>query len=224
MRILVVDDEKELRDFMKSSLEAECFSVDVTGEGERASFLGRSNDYDLIILDYMLPVKNGLEVCKEIRKSGKTTPIIMLSVESDTASKVKLLSGGADDYVTKPFSFAELLARVRALLRRPKAMTEEILKINDLTLDIPRRTVMRGNKIVYLTRKEFELLEYLMRNRGLVLSRGMIMEHVWDARADAFSNTIETHILNLRRKLDRTSKRKLILTVPGRGYKIDAEE
>lgn len=221
MRILVVDDEKELRDFIKSSLEAEGFTVDVTGEGERASFLARTNDYDLVVLDYNLPVKSGLEVCRDIRKHGRTMPIIMLSVESDTKSKIKLLSSGADDYVTKPFALAELMARIRALLRRPKPITPDVLKIQDLILDMPRQSVRRAGQSIYLTRKEFELLEYLVRHKGIVLTRAMIMEHVWDVQADVFSNTIETHILNLRRKIDRGSKRKLIHTVPGRGYKID---
>jgi DNA-binding response OmpR family regulator len=223
MRILVVDDEKEIREFIKSSLEAECFAVDMTGEGERAAFLAKTNNYDLIILDYMLPKKSGLEVCKALRKEGVTSPIIMLSVQGDAATKVKLLSAGADDYLTKPFSFEELLARVRALLRRPKVLAEETLTIRDLVLDIPRHTVKRAEREIYLTRKEFELLEYLMRNAGLVLSRGMIMEHVWDIQGDAFSNTIETHILNLRVKIDRPSRYKLIRTVPGRGYKIEAK-
>ncbi len=221
MRILVVDDEKEIRDFIKSSLVAEGFTVDVTGEGERASFLARTNEYDLIVLDYVLPVMSGLEVCHDIRKGGKTMPIIMLSVESDTKAKIKLLSSGADDYVTKPFALEELLARIRALLRRPKPITPDVLRIQDLFVDMPRHTVRRAGQTIYLTRKEFELLEYLMRNRGVVLTRAMIMEHVWDVQADVFSNTIETHILNLRRKIDRDAKSKLIHTVPGRGYKID---
>src|SRR3989344_7991612 len=138
MRILVVDDEKEIRDFIKSSLAAEGFTVDVAGEGERASFLARTNEYDLIVLDYILPVMSGLEVCRDIRKGGKTMPIIMLSVESDTKAKIKLLQGGADDYVTKPFALEELMARIRALLRRPKAITPDVIKIADLIVDIPR--------------------------------------------------------------------------------------
>ena len=219
MRILVIEDEKEINAFLKLSLESECFIVDVAEDGERGSFLARTNEYDVIILDNILPKKIGLDVCKEIRASGKTTPIIVLSVKSETTTKVDLLNAGADDYLIKPFSLDELLARIRALLRRPQQIEDEILEIDDLSLDTKRHTVKRATKEIYLTRKEFILLEYLMKNRSIVLSRGMILEHVWDMNADPFSNTIESHILSLRRKIDAKGK-KLIQTVPGRGYKI----
>ena len=222
MRILVVEDEKKIRDFLKTSLEAECFAVDVAEEGEQGSYLARTNEYDLIILDNVLPKKTGLEVCQDIRKTGKTTPILILSVKTETLSKVELLNAGADDYLSKPFSLEELLARIRALLRRQKDIESDILTVDDLALDIKRHTTKRGKKEIYLTRKEFMLLEYLMRNQEMVLTRGMIMEHVWDMTADPFSNTIESHILSLRRKIDTKGKKKLIHTVPGRGYKIAA--
>lgn len=220
MRILIIEDEKKIRDFLKTSLEAECFAVDVAEEGERGSYLARTNEYDLIILDNVLPKKTGLEVCQDIRKIGKTIPILILSVKSETLSKIELLNAGVDDYLSKPFSLEELLARIRALLRRQKDIESDILTVDDLALDTKRHTTKRGKKETYLTRKEFMLLEYLMRNQEMVLTRGMIMEHVWDMTADPFSNTIESHILSLRRKIDTKGKKKLIHTVPGRGYKI----
>lgn len=220
MKILVVEDEKGIRESIKSSLEGEYFSVDVAEDGEAGSILARSNDYDLIILDYILPKKLGLEICREIRSRKKTVPIIILSVMSEPHKKVTMLNCGADDYLTKPFSFEELLARIRALLRRPAEIKSEILKINNLILNTIQHVVTLNGQEVYLTRKEFELLEYLMRNQGKVLSRGVLMEHVWDMNADPFSNTIETHILNLRRKIDIDSENKLIHTLPGSGYRM----
>ncbi len=207
MRILIVEDEKQIAKFLRAGLEAESFAVDVADDGERGSFLARTNDYDLIILDNVLPKKTGLQVCQEIRKDGKSVPIIVLSVKSETSAKVELLNSGADDYLSKPFSLEELLARVRALLRRPPKVEGDILQIADLILDNKKQIVKRGAKEVYLTRKEFALLEYLLKNAGAVLSRGMIMEHVWNMSADPFSNTIESHILSLRRKIDTNVKK-----------------
>ncbi len=220
MHVLVVEDDKEINDFLRVSLEAECFAVDTAFDGETGSYLARSNEYDLIVLDNILPKKEGRIACREIRESGKTTPIIMLSVKSETVTKVDLLNAGADDYMTKPFSLEELLARMRALLRRPKHIESEVLSIEDLVIDIKRHTVKRANKELYLTRKEFVLLTYLLKNAGAAMSRGMIMEHVWNMDIDPFSNTIESHILSLRKKVDARSKKKLIRTVPGIGYKI----
>lgn len=224
MRILIVEDEKDINNFIKVSLEAECFAVDSAEDGEAGSYLARTNDYDIIILDNMLPKKNGVEIIKEIRKEGKTVPVIMLSVRSETTTKVDLLNSGADDYLTKPFSFQELLARIRALLRRPKNIEKDIINIEDLTVDYVKHKVKRAKEEIYLTKKEFMLLEYLLRNKGTVLSRGMILEHVWDMNADPFSNTVESHILNLRKKIDLPDKNKLIHTIPGRGYKIEVQK
>lgn len=221
MKVLVAEDEKEISDFLQQHLAADQFIVDVAEDGEKASFLARTNEYDIIILDNMMPKKTGLQVCEEIRQDGKATPIIMLSVRGETDTKVKLLNAGADDYLTKPFSFDELVARMRALLRRPEQLESDILQLDDLTIDSRRHQVIRAGKEIYLTRKEFLLLKYLMRNPGIVLSRGMIMEHVWDMSVDAFSNTIESHINSLRKKIDIDPLKKLIHTVPGRGYKID---
>ncbi|MEJ0053946.1 MAG: response regulator transcription factor [bacterium] len=222
MRILVVEDEPKIARFLKDSLESEYFAVDIAEDGEKGSYLGRINDYDLVVLDNMLPKKEGLQVCTEIRASGKTMPILVVSVKTDTTRKIALLNAGADDYLAKPFALEELLARIRALLRRPAAIEKEVLRVEDLTLDTKGCTVTRGKKSITLTRKEFMLLEYLMKNEGIVLSRGMILEHVWDMNIDIFSNTIESHILSLRKKIGDTGKDRLIRTVPGRGYKIEA--
>lgn len=224
MRLLIVEDEKEILSFLKPSLEAECFAVDIAEDGEKGAYLAKSNDYDVIILDNMLPKKSGAEVCQEIRLSGKTVPIIILSALSDVNKKVELLNIGADDYLTKPFSFQELVARIKTLLRRPAPIKNDLLQIDDLSLDLRKNLVTRGQEEIRLTRKEFMLLEYLLRNPGLVLSRSMIMEHVWDMNADPFSNTIEAHILSLRKKIKtKNSQKELIHTIPGRGYKIDAK-
>jgi DNA-binding response OmpR family regulator len=222
MRILLVEDDRHLRGFLADSLISEHFSVDAIDHGEKASYLARVNDYDLILLDNILPGKTGATICKEIRALGKGTPILMMTVQSEVAQKVAMLDLGADDYITKPFALDEMLARIRALLRRPQEIVTKQLTVGDIVLDPARGIVTRGEKELYLTRKEFELLEYLMRSEGRVVSRGMILEHVWDMNADPFSNTIETHMMNLRRKLESGSGRKLIHTVTGRGYRLEA--
>ena len=222
MRILLVEDEKEINNFIKKSLEAECYVVDGAGDGEEGANLALANSYDLILLDNQMPKKTGLEVCNEVRAAGISTPILILSVKSETTTKVDLLNAGADDYLTKPFSLDELFARIKALLRRPKTIKNEILQIDNLVLDTIKGTVKRGNKEIYLTRKEIILLQYLMQNQGVILSRSMILEHVWDISVDPFSNTIESHILSLRKKIDLDGEKKLFYTINGRGYKIDS--
>ena len=199
MRILIVEDESTISAFLKESLEAEYFAVDVAEDGEKGAYEAQINQYDLIILDNVLPKKDGITVCRELREAGRTLPILVLSVKSETVKKVDLLNAGADDYLTKPFSLDELLARVRALLRRPPEIEGDVLQVGDLSLDTKRFVVMRGKREIALTRKEFMLLHYLMRNQSVVLSRGMILEHVWDMSIDIFSNTIESHILSLRK-------------------------
>jgi two-component system, OmpR family, response regulator len=221
MRILVVEDDPKISDFLKIGLESEYFAVDVVTDGEEGLYLASTNEYDVMVLDSMLPHKGGLDVCKELRQKGILIPIMGLSVKSETSNKVAFLNAGADDYLTKPFSFEELIARIRALLRRPQEIQSDILEIGGLELDSKRHIVKRDGEEIYLTRKEFLLLEYLMKNQGTVLSRGMILEHVWDMNADPFSNTIETHIMTLRKKLDRERQSRLIQTVPGIGYKFD---
>jgi DNA-binding response OmpR family regulator len=220
MRILIVEDEDQVSNVLKKSLEAECFIVDVAKDGIHGLSLARSTDYDLVVLDNFLPKKTGVEVCRELRTSGKSMPIIILSVKSETTTKVELLNAGADDYLIKPFSFEEVLARVHALLRRPRQLEKDILIAGDLSLDTKQHVLRQNGKEVYLSRKEFILLEYLMRNQGNVLSRAMLLEHVWDMNTDPFSNTIESHILSLRKKIERPGKGKFIQTLPGRGYKF----
>jgi DNA-binding response OmpR family regulator len=220
MRLLIVEDSKEIIDSLKLSLKAEGFIVDTALDGETGSYMARTNSYDLIILDNILPKKDGYEVCCDIRKEGNNVPIISLSIKSDVDIKVKLLNAGVDDYISKPFSFAELLARIKVLLRRPSKIEQSILKIDGMTIDLDGHTVMCCQKEIKLTPKEFALLEYLVKNRGRVLSRGIIMEHVWDSETDPFSNTIETHILNLRRKVRQLCKKDFIHTIPGVGYKV----
>jgi two-component system, OmpR family, copper resistance phosphate regulon response regulator CusR len=224
MKILVIEDEKETRDFLKISLQAESFIVDTAEDGERGSYLARVNDYNLIILDNILPKKTAQLVCAEIRNAKVSTPILLLSIQSDIAHKVRLLQIGADDYMTKPFAFDELLARIHALLRRPKELQETTLEVDDLILCSQTQKVHRGKKRIYLTRKEFDLLEYLMQNKGHVLTRTDIMEHVWNVDCDLFSNTLEAHILNVRKKIENPRLPRLIHNIPGRGYKIDALE
>jgi DNA-binding response OmpR family regulator len=222
MRLLIIEDDTSLLESLKVSLESESFAVDGCNDGETGSYIARTNDYDLVILDLVLPKKSGIIVCEEIRKAGKKMPILTLSARAEPDLKSKLLDCGADDYITKPFSYQELRSRIRALLRRPKDMFEEILSIDNLIVDTVRQTVKRGKKDVYLTKKEFSLLEFLLRNKSRVVSRGMIMEHVWNIDSDPFSNTIEAHILNLRKKIEAKSWKKLVHNVPGRGYKIDS--
>lgn len=222
MRILIIEDEDGISRFLRAGLESEYFAVDVAEDGEKGSFLARTNDYDLIVLDYMLPVKNGAQVCSEIRAAGKITPIIMLSAKSEMVTKVELLNKGADDYLTKPFSFEELLARIRALLRRPAQVSSELLQEDTLVMDTKKHTTFRGDREIYLTRKEFMLLEYLLKNKGSVISRGTILEHVWDMNADPFSNTIESHVLNVRKKITKKGEKDLIHTLPGVGYKLES--
>lgn len=219
MRILIVDDNKEIRELLKTGFESEMFAVDTAENGERGSYIARTNDYDVIILDNVMPKKTGLEVCQDIRKAGKDTPIILLSVESSPEEKTRLLTIGADDYLAKPFSFRELLARVRAVLRRPKIRVPDNLTCGEISLNARTHEVKLGKKNVYLTRKEYSLLELLLRHSGEVVSRGTIMEHVWDLDGNPFSNTIETHIFNLRKKIEKKKERR-IWNVPGRGYKL----
>jgi DNA-binding response OmpR family regulator len=220
MRILIIEDDKAIRDILSLHFKAASFAVDTTDCGERGSYLGRTNDYDLIILDYNLPKKDGYTICRDLRTNNKTMPIIMLTVKSNVTDKVVMLNAGIDDYLTKPFSLEELQARVNALLRRPREIQPQIITISNITIDSNQQSVAVGKQRVYLTRKEFALLEYLARNKNIVMTRSMILEHVWDGDSDPFSNTIESHILNLRKKLGERS-RKIILTVPGRGYKLE---
>lgn len=220
MNLLLIEDDKEIVSSLTPQLKERGFVVDVAFDGEEGLAKAQKNDYDIIILDKGLPKKDGLEVCASIRTTGKHMPILILSVKSEIDTKTDLLNAGADDYMTKPFSFKELMARINALLRRPEKVEHTTLRIGDLTADIEGRAVTRGNKKLHLTTKEFSLLEYFLRNRGKALSRQEILEHVWDINADPFTNTIETHILTLRNKIESKKGERIIQTVPGVGYKI----
>jgi heavy metal response regulator len=219
MRILIVEDEKKVAQFLKKGFQAESFSVDIAADGERGSFLARTEPYDAIILDVMLPKKNGIEVLQEIRRAKVTTPVLMLSAKSDLEDRVKGLNLGADDYVPKPFAFSEVLARVRALSRRKSTdVLASQLTIGDLHMDLLSRRVTRGGKEISLTNKEFELLEYLLRNKRRVLSRVILTEHIWDMNFDSETNIVDVVINRLRRKLDDGFPTKLIHTIRGVGY------
>lgn len=221
MNILIVEDDKETLNFLKLSLMAEGFVVDTAEDGDNGYYKTKINDYDLIILDIGLPRKDGRQICSEIRSEGKSMPILILSVKGEIDTKVDLLNLGADDYITKPYSYIELVARVKTLMRRTKILEDEILCVDDIELNLPKRSVYQTGKKIHLTPKEFFLLEYLLRNRGRVLTRQAILEHVWDMNADLFTNTIETHIAMLRQKLKGKKKDNFIRTVSGSGYVID---
>ena len=218
MRILVIEDEYKVASFIKRGLEEAGYSVEIARNGEEAIDMVEHTNYDLIILDLILPRKNGIEVCKEIRQMRINTPILILSAKDTVDDKVLGLDSGADDYLTKPFAFSELLARVRALLRRGETMTPVKLQVADLTLDTVTREVTRAGKEIKLTNREFALLEYFMVNAGKVLTRTQISEHVWDYTFDTFSNVIDVYVNYLRNKIDRDFEPKLIHTVRGVGY------
>jgi len=222
MKILIVEDDVHTAEMVREGLTADSHTVDIASDGSDGSFLGRSYDYDVVVLDHSLPKKDGLTICSEIRAVGRKTPIIFLSVTDDMETKIAALDRGADDYMTKPFSFSELYARIRALARRPNELLSlPTFQVDDLVLDAKRQSVIRGTNDIRLTRKEFGLLEYFMRHVGVVLSRTLLMEHVWTADSDPFSNTIEAHIRNLRKKINVGGKPNLIVNIPGRGYVIE---
>jgi len=219
MRVLFVEDEEGIVDFVKKTLESNGYSFDSTPSGEKGVFLAKTNDYDIILLDAMLPGIDGFEVCRQIREVKKKVPIMMLTVKSETKDKVSALNMGADDYLTKPFALEELLARIHALLRRPQTPQEEIMRYGDLVVDTQRRVATLKGKVLDLRLKEFALLEYLMKHRGIVQTRSMLLEHVWDMSVDPFTNTVDVHIRTLRRKLNDEVGR-IIQTSHGIGYKI----
>ena len=218
MRILVVEDEKKVAGFIKKGLEEETYAVDITHDGENGLHLGLEGQYDLIILDIMLPKMDGLEVLSQLRSQGSDVPILLLTAKDAVDDRVEGLNKGADDYLTKPFAFSELLARVRVLLRRGKAEVKTTLQILDLTLDLVSHKVNRGGDEIELTGKEYGLLEYFMRNQEKVLTRTMIAEHVWDYNFDTFTNVIDVYINHLRKKIDKGRQVKLLHTLRGVGY------
>jgi len=221
MRILLVEDDVAIARSLKEGLEDEAYAVDVAHDGDEGYRTVTADEYDVIILDVMLPEMNGYEVCRALRKDGNQTPILMLTARDAERDIVEGLDVGADDYLAKPFSFEVLLARLRALLRRPNEKLEEVLRVGDLTLDPSLKKVMRANQEISLTAKEYAVLEYLMRNAGKVLSKEQIISHVWDFDADVLPNNVELFIMFLRRKIDKPFDSKLIYTIPGFGYKLE---
>ena len=223
MRILLVEDEPDAARMLAKGLREEAYAVDVAGDGERALELAFVNDYDLVILDVMLPGKGGFEVCRDLRAGGSAVPVLMLTARDAVEDRVEGLDSGADDYLPKPFDFDELLARVRALLRRKPALYPAVIRVADLSIDTRGRRATRGGKEVDLTAKEYALLEYLARRAGEVVGRADIAEHVWDESYDPFSKVIDVFIQRLRRKVDGGRDPKLIRTRRGEGYMLTAE-
>ncbi len=224
MRLLVVEDDLNLARFIQKGLQEERYAVDVAADGEAGLLLASVNPYDLIILDIMLPKLDGLKVCNRLRNERKTAPIILLTARESVEDKVTGLDSGADDYLTKPFAFAELLARVRALLRRNSAQPAGRLKADGLEMDPVSHRVWRAGQEIPLTNKEFALLEYLLRNADQVLTRTAIIEHVWDIHYDSMTNIVDVHIRALRAKIDRDFDPQLIHTVRGVGYVLKTGE
>jgi DNA-binding response OmpR family regulator len=222
MKILVVEDEHKIANSLKKGLEQESYVVDVAYEGISGYDLASTGDYEVIILDLMLPQMDGLEICKKIREENIQTPVLILTAKGQVEDKVEGLNAGADDYLVKPFAFEELLARIRALSRRPKQTDNPILVYDDLSLDPQKFLVLRAGKKINLSRREFSLLEYLLRHPEQILTKDQIISHVWNYESDILPNTVEVYIGYLRKKIDRPFKnlKPLIKTVRGYGYKI----
>lgn len=218
MRILIVDDEENLVNALYKALKEEGYSVDIAQDGLEGLEYAKMNVYDVIILDIMLPGMDGIKILENLRNEGINTPVLMLTAKDATEDKVKGLDTGADDYMTKPFELCELMARIRALLRREAPTKSPILKLADLELNTLTRQVKRGDKEITLTSKEFALLEYMMRNARRVLTRTQIADHIWDYEFDGFSNIIDVYIRYLRKKIDDDFENKLIHTIRGSGY------
>lgn len=221
MKLLVVEDEHRIAQAVKEGLEEEGYAVDVEHDGENGYNAARTSEYDLIILDVMMPGLDGNEVCRRLRDHGDHTPILMLTARDQERDIVKGLDTGADDYLAKPFSFDVLLARVRALMRRPHQSLGEVLKVGELTLDPANKAVAREGQTVQLSSKEFAILEYFMRNPGRVLSKDNIIAHVWDFDADVLPNNVEVFMTFLRAKIDKPFSSPMLHTVRGFGYKLE---
>jgi heavy metal response regulator len=222
MRLLLVEDEINVAAFIRKGLEEEFYTVDVAEDGASGCAMAETNSYDLLILDLMLPEMSGMEICRRLRRKGVKVPVLMLTAVDSVSSKVQGLESGADDYLTKPFAFSELVARVKALLRRYGDSVSE-LSLEDLRIDLLARRVVRGRTEIQLTPKEFSLLEYLLRNKGRVLSRTQIIENVWGYTFDPSTNVIDVHIKSIREKVDENFPKRLIHTVRGVGYVLKAD-
>ena len=220
MKILIVEDEHLIATSLKKGLEQERYTVDIAFDGLEGYDLASTGDYDIILLDLMLPGLDGLSICKKLREAKNNTPILMLTAKSQLEDKIKGLNSGADDYLTKPFAFEELLARIRALSRRPQQATSKVLTVGDLSLDTTNYQIKRGDKEIRLSSKEYSLLECLMRHAGQILNKDQLIQYVWSYESDILPNTIEVYIRNLRQKIDKPFKKKIIQTIRGFGYKI----
>ena len=224
MRCLLVEDERKVTDFVTRGLRAERFAIDVAHDGDSGWDLASRYEYDVIILDLMLPGLSGTEVLEKIRKRNLRTPVLVLTARDATADKVRHFEAGADDYLTKPFAFAELLVRIKALLRRGPINQSSVLRVADLELDRLSKQVKRAGRKIDLTSKEYSLLEYLMANAGRVLSRTMIIEHVWDESFHGLTNIVDVYVRHLRAKVDDAHSKKLIHTIRGTGYSVSDDE
>jgi len=224
VRILLVEDEPRVAGFIAKGLREQTYAVDVAPNGEEALYLASVNEYDLVVLDVLLPLKDGHAVCRELRGSGSRVPILMLTARDSVDDRVSGLDSGADDYLTKPFDFKELLARLRALARRSVALRPGVIRVADLSLDTASHQARRAGRPVSLTAKEYALLEYLMLNEGRVVGREQIAQHVWDESFDPFSNVIDVYIRRLRAKLDLSGAMPLIHTRRGEGYVLTARQ
>ena len=221
MRILLVEDDSRMASVIARGLREQSYAVDVAQNGNEGLYQSSINDYDLIVLDVLLPERDGFEVCRELRVRGSATPILMLTARAAVEDRITGFDAGADDYLTKPFSFRELLARIRALLRRNSRLHPDVFEIDDLIIDSASHRVSRANREIQLTAKEYALLEHLARNAGRLISRSEIAAHVWDDSFDPFSNTIEVYINRLRKKIDGTHPTKLLHTRRGEGYILE---
>lgn len=218
MRLLLVEDDPGIISFLEKGLREAKYALDVAQDGDDALYKTSLNEYDAIILDIMIPGRDGLEVCRELRSQGSKVPVIMLTARDDVQDRVLGLDVGADDYLTKPFQVSELLARLRAVMRRGPVLKSTVIEIGDLRIDTSAQTVNRAGQALSLTAREYALIEYLARNADRVVSRSELIEHVWDERYDSYSNVIDVHINHLRQKIDRESERPLIHTRRGSGY------
>lgn len=224
MRILVIEDDRRIANLLKKGLVEEGYAVDLAYDGLEGQYLGESEDYDLIILDLLLPKVDGLTVCRKLREKQIKIPILILTAKITIDDRVEGLNAGADDYLVKPFSFRELTARINALLRRSQETLPPILKVADLELDPAKHLVKQNGRTIDLSAKEFAILEYLLRNKNQVITRTMILEHVWDYNFDPSSNIVDVFITHLRKKIDNGDKEKLIQTIHGVGFKLNEEQ
>jgi DNA-binding response OmpR family regulator len=220
MRVLLIEDDRKAAKLLAKGLQEEGFVIDVAPTGEEGEEQATVNEYDVIVLDWLLPGEDGIAVCRALRARDVSTPILMLTARDSLADRVNGLSTGADDYLTKPFAFAELLARIRALLRRSRLVRSAVLRVADLTLDPATRRVTRAGIAVALTSKEYAILEVLMRSAGEIVSRTRLVERVWDEASDVIDNLVDAHVSHLRKKIDRGGSRPLIHTVRGSGYRL----